>query len=343
MAKNTPYNPKEMIIQTKSYPRAALIGNPSDGYFGKTIAFVFSNFNAQVILYESPELEIQPQKRDRSVYKNIDGLYEDVQMYGYYGGIRLLKATIKKFVEHCLANRVELDKRNFTIRYQSTIPNRLGLAGSSAIITACMKALMKFYNIKIPKPILANIVLSVETEELGIGAGLQDRVAQAYEEPVFMDFDQRIMKKLGFGKYETISGVLFSNIYIAYRTDLSEGSEVLHNNLRERFRQGDPEVIQAMHRFAELTVEARNALQENDLETMNKLMNENFDLRQSICAISRKNQEMVALARSIGASAKFTGSGGAIIGLYKDEKMFEDLSKTLNFSKIEVLKPKIVL
>ena len=49
-----------MIITTKAYPRAALIGNPSDGYFGKTIAFTFSNFSATVVLYESPELVIEP-------------------------------------------------------------------------------------------------------------------------------------------------------------------------------------------------------------------------------------------------------------------------------------------
>ena len=39
-----------MIIRTKAYPRAALIGNPSDGYFGKTIAFTFSDFAAEVTL-----------------------------------------------------------------------------------------------------------------------------------------------------------------------------------------------------------------------------------------------------------------------------------------------------
>ena len=49
-----------MITRTYSYPRAALIGNPSDGYFGKTIAFVFSNFQAEILLYESPELIIEP-------------------------------------------------------------------------------------------------------------------------------------------------------------------------------------------------------------------------------------------------------------------------------------------
>lgn len=330
------------MIHTKSYPRAALIGNPSDGYFGKTIAFVFSNFEATVLLYESPELEILPQERDRSVYKSIEGLYDDVQLYGYYGGIRLLKATIKKFLEHCRANRVELDKRNFTIRYHSNIPNRLGLAGSSAIITACMKALMQFYNIKIPKPLLANLVLSVEREELGISAGLQDRVAQAYEQPVFMDFSKEIMEKRGYGQYEVLPAALFQNLYIAFRVDLSEGSEVLHNDLRERFDRGDEQVHRAMRRFAQITLEARASLENGDFQKLGQLMDENFDLRHSICNISQHNLEMVKLARSVGASAKFTGSGGAIIGSFRDEAMYEQLCKRLGENRVEVIIPEVV-
>ncbi len=331
-----------MIIHTKSYPRAALIGNPSDGYYGKTIAFVFSNFHAEVVLYETPELEILPQERDRSSYANMEGLYQDVKMYGYYGGIRLLKATIKKFVEYCRSNRVVLDQRNFTIRYHSSIPNRLGLAGSSAIITACMKALMKFYNIKIPKPLLANIVLSVETEELGIGAGLQDRVAQVYEKPVYMDFDKQIMEKNGYGYYETFDADLLSNVYIAYQTTLSEGSEILHNNLRERFELGDQSVIDAMQGFAELTVKTQQCLQAGRKQDLNAIINQNFDLRESICAISSPNKKMVTLARSVGASAKFTGSGGAIIGFYENEDMYQQLRRQLGEHQIKVIKPIIV-
>ncbi len=331
-----------MIIHTKSYPRAALIGNPSDGYFGKTIAFVFSNFSAQVILYESPELEIMPQERDRSIYKNLNGLYQDVKLFGYYGGIRLVKATIKKFLDHCRTNRVVLDNRNFTIRYDSDIPLRLGLAGSSAIITATMKALMKFYHIKIPPPILANIVLSVETDELNISAGLQDRVAQAYERPVFMDFSKEIMQKKGYGKYETFSPSLLTNLYIAYRTDLSEGSEVVHNDLRKRFDSGDEKVVKAMQRFAAITLEARNVMEGGNSVELSKLMDENFDLRKSISSVSTRNQEMVQLARSSGASAKFTGSGGAIIGIYKDESMYETLRNELKNHRVEIIKPQIV-
>ncbi len=331
-----------MIIRTKSYPRAALIGNPSDGYFGKTIAFVFENFHAEVILYETPDLEILPQERDRSIYKNIEGLYDDVRLYGYYGGIRLLKATIKRFFEYCRAHRIVLDNRNFTVKYHSDIPKRLGLAGSSAIITALTKALVKFYRIKIPKPLFANLVLSVETDELGIGAGLQDRVAQAYEQPVFMDFSKAIMEKRGFGDYETFDHRKLKNIYIAYHTDLSEGSEVFHNNIRTRFEEGDQQVISTMQQFAAITVKAKKSIEKGDLETLHQLMNENFDLRASMYQIGRENLKMIGLARKIGASAKFTGSGGAIIGLYKDDRMLKELTAMLKDNQIEVIIPKIV-
>jgi len=332
-----------MIIRTKAFPRAALIGNPSDGYFGKTIAFVFSNYDAEVQLYESPELDLLPSLRDHSSFKSIDHLAEDVGLFGYYGGIRLLKATIKKFHEYCQCNAIELDDRNFTIRYQTSIPNRLGLAGSSAIITACIRALKRFYNVKIAKPILANLVLSVEREELGIDAGLQDRVAQSYNVPVFMDFDRAHMKEYGYGVYKEMELPESLNLYIAFRTDLSEGSEILHGHLRENYESGKPEVLAAMKEWAELTDGVWKSIKENDAESLHKLINRNYDLREEVCStISPKNKLMVNLARECGASAKFTGSGGAIIGTYKDEEMFKCMEEKLNAEDIQIIKPQIV-
>jgi galactokinase/mevalonate kinase-like predicted kinase len=332
-----------MIIRTKAFPRAALIGNPSDGYFGKTIAFVFSNYHAEVQLYESPELDLLPSLRDHSSFKSIDHLAEDVGLFGYYGGIRLLKATIKKFHEYCQHNAIKLDDRNFTIRYQTTIPNRLGLAGSSAIITACIRALKRFYNVKIAKPILANLVLAVEREELGIDAGLQDRVAQSYNIPVYMDFDRAHMNEYGYGAYKEIELPESLNLYIAFRTDLSEGSEILHGHLRENYESGKPEVLAAMKEWAELTDEVHKSINGNDSEALHKLIDRNYDLREDVCStISPKNKLMVNLARNAGASAKFTGSGGAIIGTYKDEAMFECMQGKLNAEDIQIIKPKIV-
>ena len=265
-----------MIIETFSYPRAAVIGNPSDGYYGKTIAFVFSNFIAKVQLYQTPELEIKPQRLDGTHFNSIQELVDDVNFSGYYGGMRLLKAAIKVFYEYCQRKNIRLDNRNFTMRYNSNIPLRLGLAGSSAIITACFKALCTFYGIEIPEPIFANLVLSVETVELGIAAGLQDRVAQAYNTPVFMDFDRDIMDKQGYGNYEKLDYSNFPNFYIAYRSNLSEGTEIVHNNLAARFEIGEPKVLQAMLRWSQITEDFRVALAKGDYDTMHGLINENF-------------------------------------------------------------------
>ncbi|NQU86565.1 MAG: GHMP kinase [Mariniphaga sp.] len=331
-----------MIIETHSYPRAAVIGNPSDGFYGKTIAFVFSNFIAKVQLYETPELEIKPQRLDITHFNSIDELVDDINFAGYYGGMRLLKATIKIFYEYCQKNNIHFNKRNFTIRYESNIPLRLGLAGSSAIITAGMKALKEFFEVDIPEAIFANLVLSVETNELGISAGLQDRVAQAFETPVFMDFDKDIMDEQGYGNYEKIDPKNFPPLYIAYRKNLSEGTEVVHNNLRARFEIGDPKVLQAVLRWGQITVEFSEAMKKGKNQVMHDLMNENFDLRRNTVRISKGNIEMVDLARSVGASAKFTGSGGAIIGTYVNEKMYENLKALMKKNEIEVIKPNIV-
>lgn len=331
-----------MIIETYCHPRAAVIGNPSDGYYGKTIAFLFSNFEAKVQLYHTPELDIQPHRLDKTLFNSIDELVENVNLSGYYGGIRLLKATIKVFYDYCKECNIQLDDRNFTIRYNSNIPLRLGLAGSSAIISACMKALISFYGVAIPKPILANLVLNVEDKELGIAAGLQDRVAQAYAQPVYMDFDKKIMEKQGFGRYEVLDASLFPNMYIAFRKNLSEGTEVLHNNLRARFNIGEKAVLEAMHKWAGYTDSFREALHKKDYTSMHNLINANFDLRRSLIPITKGNIEMVETARSVGASAKFTGSGGAIIGTYEDDKMFEALRNVLSKKDIEVIKPTIV-
>jgi glucuronokinase len=328
-----------MIIRKISHPRAALIGNPSDGYFGKTIAFTFTNFQAEVLLYQTPDMEILPSRRDHSTFDSIDHLARDVNAYGYYGGIRLLKATVKRFYDYCKANSIELDERNFTLRYHTTIPHGLGLAGSSAIITAAMRALMSFYAVQIRPPVLANIILSVETEELGIPAGLQDRVAQAYRGLVYMDFDKEIMERQGYGHYEELDPSSLPPLYVAYRTDLAQGTEVYHSDLRYRYRKGDKDVLEAIQEWRDLTDKVRDDLRDGKAQDIGPLLDRNFDVRRAVSNVTEGNLRMVEIARSVGATAKNTGSGGAIIGTYADDAMYRKLQAELEEHEVKVLKP----
>ncbi|MCC7518360.1 MAG: GHMP kinase [Verrucomicrobiae bacterium] len=328
-----------MIIQTRAHPRAGFIGNPSDGYFGKTISFTFRNFHAEVQLYETPEIEILPNKRDHSRFDSIQALAEDVRTFGYYGGIRLLKAAVKRFHDYCAENHVQLHNRNFTIRYQTSIPSHVGMAGSSAIITACLRALMAFYGVTVPKPVLAGLILSVENRELGIPAGLQDRVAQVYEGLVYMDFSRELMERQGYGHYESLDLRLLPPVYLAWREELSEGTEVFHNDIRGRFNRGEPEVVAAMKFWAELTDRMRDALLRGDHAAVGPLLDAGFDKRREIYQIGEGNLEMVEAARSAGASAQFCGSGGAIVGTYADEAMYAKLVARLKPLGIRVVKP----
>lgn len=330
------------MIETYAYSRAGLLGNPSDGYFGRTIAFLMRNFRARVLLYPSARLEIKPSKADMPVFEGLDDLYASTRWRGYYGGIRILQALIVRFMDYCEANHIELPNRNFTLEYESTIPLRLGMGGSSSIIIAALRALMQYYNVEIPLPLQAKLALEVETRELGVAAGPQDRVIQVYEGIVYMDFQRELMQSRGYGEYEQIDPALLPNLYVAYRTSLSEGTEVFHNNIRDRWNRGEAPVVDAMNRWGEIAREGRQAILAGDHDRLSELINENFDLRGSIYKIDRGNLEMIEASRSVGASSHFAGSGGAISGLYKDEAMFQRLVEAMKPLGVAVLKPQVL-
>ena len=304
-----------MMFRTRAFARAGLIGNPSDGYFGKTISFIVKNFSARVTLYESPRLTILPQKSDRLEFANFGELLDDVQLHGYYGGIRLIKATIKRFGDYCAKVGAPMD-RNFSVEYRTDIPIRVGLAGSSAIITATMRALMQFFGVEIPTPALPGIILSVELDELKIGAGLQDRVIQVYGGAVFMDFDKERMARDGYGLYEPLDPGLLPPLYVAYHDTLAEGTEVTHNDLRSRYNRGDPQVLAGIKRWAELAQQARDLIVAGRGREIAPLMDANFDLRAGLINISPGNRALVETGRALGAAVKFAGSGGAVVGCY---------------------------
>jgi glucuronokinase len=331
-----------LIIEARAFARAGLLGNPSDGYFGKTISISVRNFGARISLYETPELCIQPQKQDMMLYKNIYDLYESIELHGYYGGDRLIKAAIKKFLEYCEKNDIRFEYRNFTIRYQSNIPRQVGLAGSSAIITATFRALMAFYNVKISKEILPTLILETETDELRINAGLQDRVIQVYEGCVYMDFDKEYLESKNHGKYQPLNPNLLPKLYIAYKTELSKVSGQVLGNIKARYDSGEPQVVDTLHAIGKLALEGKKALQSGDINKLNQLIDKNFDLRKEIMHITDDNLDLVQTARACGASAKFAGSGGTIIGIYKDDEMLNHLIVEMKKRKARVIKPFVV-
>jgi glucuronokinase len=329
------------IIERHAFARAGLLGNPSDGYFGRTLSVVLKNFRATVTLEESSEFYIEPDPLDVDVFHSMQDFVDAVSHQGYYGGARLVKAAVKTFSDHCNKHGIAVPARNFTARYQSSIPRQVGLAGSSAIVTAALRALMDFYEVHIPIEQQPTLVLSAEVDELGITAGLQDRVAQVYQGLVYMDFSQNLMDGLGHGAYESLDPALLPPMFVAHQASPTKVSGKVLNDLRSRWEQGDPDVLVTLERIAALATQGRDALLQGDRAAFSSLMNENFNLRRTIMQISEHDAAMVDAARDLGASAKLTGSGGAIVGVVESDDVRQQIAEELAALGARVIEPQI--
>ena len=94
-------------VVTTTHARVGLMGNPSDGYFGKTLGLSVENFWATVTLEASETLRLIPNALyDPSEFGSLGSLYDIGKREGYQGGMRLLMATCKKFSEYCMENRL---------------------------------------------------------------------------------------------------------------------------------------------------------------------------------------------------------------------------------------------
>ncbi|KAG8384880.1 hypothetical protein BUALT_Bualt04G0164300 [Buddleja alternifolia] len=289
---------KNAAIEHRAYARVGLLGNPSDVYYGRTISFSLGNFWASVKLEPSQDL--------------VNRLESD----GYYGGVRLLMAICKIFHNHCKDNGITLRRENFRLSYDTNIPRQTGLSGSSAIVCAALSCLLDFYEVRhlIKVEVRPNLILNAE-KELGIVAGLQDRVAQVYGGLVYMDFNKKHKEELGHGEYEPMDEGLLPSLHLIYAENPSDSGKV-HSTVRQRWLSGDEFIICTMEEVADIALEGRTALIEKDYAKFANLMNRNFDLRRQMFgdnALGALNIEMVEIARRVGAASKFTGSGGAVV------------------------------
>lgn len=310
-----------------AYARVGLVGNPSDGFHGKTIAVAVENFCATVAIHMSDAITFTPNPRcdATSGFTSLAELHGALARDGYQGGIVLLQATCKRFHEYCAERHLVLPSRNFTLSYDTNIPRQVGLAGSSAIITATLRCLLHFFEVsdeQMPLPLRPSFVLSVESGELSITAGLQDRVIQAYEGCMFMDFAKELLEGRGYGDYSRIPTATLPPLWLAFVKDPSNSGKI-HSDVKARWLAGEAAVVDAMASFASLTDRAREALLAGDAAALGDAMRENFRLRRAVygdACLGADNIAMVELAAAHGAPAKFSGSGGAVVGLSTGEE-----------------------
>lgn len=291
--------------------------------------------------------------------------------------MRLLQATCKVFTAHCSGQGLQdvYRSKGFRMTYSTTIPRMVGLSGSSAIIVAAFRCLLMFFELTLEDLGITKIgnwrcgaiysisitslhgllvpsefpqvVLSVEKNELGILAGLQDRVIQTYGGLVHMDFTGSAAES--GSPYTELSPTLLPPMYLAYNTSTGGESGAVHNTVRSRWEQRDPELVDGMRVLGTIATtvlwvftfrttclsssvcahlsqgiladEAVECLKRQDIIGLAALVEQNFAMRRTLygdAVVGPLNIRMVQLAKDYGLSAKFTGSGGALLCLRSD-------------------------
>ncbi|HUR76310.1 MAG TPA: hypothetical protein VMZ22_00030 [Acidimicrobiales bacterium] len=178
--------------------------------------------------------------------------------------------------------------------WKTDIPRSVGLAGSSALVIAALRA-----SGRAPKdPLaLARLALSIERDDLGIPAGLQDRAVQAFDRPVLVD---------GGDVRPVTAGAEF-NFVVAWLADAAQDSGEYH-----RGRDVNDAGMQQLARIARAAADAFTA---GDVDALESLMGESAAVRDEVAPLSPQHDALAASMRDVGLTPNSTGSGGAAIAV----------------------------
>lgn len=268
-----------------TYARAAVAGNPSDGFGGAVCALVVPAFSASVAL--APQTEGAAEKQLDLLTASIARFTREVAPVG---GVRLL--------------------------VESTIPRLVGLAGSSAIVIDAITRLAEVAEVELSPMRVAQLAHTVERRDLGIAGGWQDQLIQSHGFSALMDF--RTSPSVAPLRFTTDRQI---PMYLAWSTSAAQTSGAAHG-LLQAGPAPDPATVRA---FASAAHSAAEAFRSGDVHALKLAIDRSFDLRAEIMELAPEQERMVEVARDLGASANYAGSGGAIVGvLPKNGRTFLD-------------------
>ncbi|MDQ3631960.1 MAG: hypothetical protein M3417_11970, partial [Actinomycetota bacterium] len=206
---------------------------------------------------------------------------------------------------------------------RTTIPREVGLAGSSAIVIATLRALDTLLESPIARHELPHAALAAEAD-LGIAAGLQDRVAQASGGLTAMTFGLD-------GSYAArpLDPARLPPLVLAWDARGAAASGAYHGDLRARWATGEPLVHRTMAALAEQAAAAAAAVERDDARALGTAMDASYDLRAALGPLPPRHVALVDTARRHGLRVNFAGSGGAVVALCPDPDRLAALREEL--------------
>jgi glucuronokinase len=295
--------PSRQPVSATVPARVHLAGNPSDGYGGAVVSACVTDFAAQVTVEPADRLAVHG---PAAQWPDVDALVRHAGRHGHDGGDRLVTAAIVLLHSHLPASGLRAPGR---IAWSSTIPRSVGLGGSSALVLATMRAMLRWWRAEdtVSDEVLAGLALAAEVDELGISAGIADRAVQAAGGLVHTD-------ARGAGPViRRLAPAAPVEVTLLWNEAAAAPSGDYHGALRRRISSGDRATAETMQRLAALADLAATALEDGDVEGLADAMDTSLELRQALGPVPAPALEPVAELRRRGARVNFAGSGGALV------------------------------
>jgi galactokinase/mevalonate kinase-like predicted kinase len=209
------------------------------------------------------------------------------------------------------------------VRYESEIPLRSGLSGSTALVVALLQALLAWQGEFPNRYQLAERARHIELNYLRVVCGYQDAYMCTFGGLNYMDFGSKQFYRQAeaelFATIEPLADYVPELPFVLGFTGVQHASGEVHKPIRERWLEGEAVVVEGYERITELARMGKKALLLKDWPLLGRLMNENHAIQRDLGGSGESNERLIAAALDAGApGAKLAGAGhgGTIIALW---------------------------
>jgi galactokinase/mevalonate kinase-like predicted kinase len=209
------------------------------------------------------------------------------------------------------------------VSYESRIPVRSGLSGSTALVVALLRALLAWQGEHPNLYQLAERARYIELNYLRVVCGYQDAYMCTFGGLNYMDFRGKQFYRSAeaelFATIEPLSRYVAQLPFVLGYTGVKHSSDEVHRPIRERWLAGEAAVVESYERITEIARMGKKAVLTADWPQLGRLMNDNHAIQRDLGGSGESNERLIAAALEAGAmGAKLAGAGhgGTIIALW---------------------------
>lgn len=286
--------------------RAGIIGNPTDMYGGAVISCSVG-MRAYVTVMPASELVLETSGQECRIASRDD-----------------LRPQGDRFdVARAILDYMHLPPLACHVCYESEIPLRSGLSGSTALVVAVLQALLAWQGQYPSRYQLAERARYIELNYLRVVCGYQDAYMCTFGGLNYLDFRGKQFYREAeaelFATVEPLGSYVPELPLVLGFTGVRHASGAVHKPIRERWLDGEAAVVEGYKRITEVARMGKKALLLADWPLLGRLMNENHAIQRNLGGSGESNERLIAAALEAGAlGAKLAGAGhgGTIIALW---------------------------